>query len=126
MAISTQVIDVLDYLCEKFGVAIDWSQETIVPYIQELSERYISWEMSTSIAWIIIAVLLFLIPSIIAITLDIKYRISGGVLVAIGMFGIIISCVVIGCQIFDILRCVYFPELQVLKYIESLLSSQSG
>lgn len=125
MGASSQIIEVLEYLCNKFGVAIDWSQETIIPYVQELSAKYISWEISTSITWIIIAVVLFLIPSIIIITLDIKYRFSGGVLICAGLFGIILSCVVIGCQIFDILRCTYFPELQVLEYINSLMSSES-
>lgn len=126
MTVSTQIIDVLDYLCDKFGVAIDWSQGTVIPYIQELSEKYISWEISTSIAWIIIAVLFFLIPSIISIRLDVKCQFSNGVLISIGVFGIIISCVVIGFQIFDILRCMYFPELQVFNYINHLLNSQSG
>ena len=30
---SQQIIEVLDYLFEKFGIAIDWTSENIMPYI---------------------------------------------------------------------------------------------
>lgn len=125
MVVSAQIIEVLNYLCEKFGIAIDWSQETVLPYIQELCSKYISWEISTSITWIIIAAVFFLIPSVIFVILDVKKQISGGVLCVIGVVGIIISCVVICCQVFDILKCVYLPELQVFEYINTLVSSKS-
>ena len=55
MTVSDQIIAVLNDLCEKFGVAIDWSSENIIPYLQALCEKYIHYEIATSIAYIVLA-----------------------------------------------------------------------
>lgn len=54
MVISDQIIAVMNDLCQKFGIAIDWSQENIIPYLTELAKKYISYEIATSIAWVAI------------------------------------------------------------------------
>lgn len=41
MSMSEQVISVIDVICDKFGIAIDWTSENILPYIQELFQKYI-------------------------------------------------------------------------------------
>lgn len=33
MTVSDQIINVLDALCEKFGLVIDWTSENVVPYL---------------------------------------------------------------------------------------------
>ena len=53
MNISSQVIEVLDSGCEKFVIAIDWSHQNVLPYLEDLSGKYIKYEIVTSIAWII-------------------------------------------------------------------------
>lgn len=40
-----EVVKVLNALCEKFGIAMDWSSQNIVPYIQLLSKRCINYEI---------------------------------------------------------------------------------
>ena len=40
MNFSQEIINVLDYLCNKFGIAIDWTSENVIPYIEELCERF--------------------------------------------------------------------------------------
>lgn len=122
MTISTQIITVLDELCRRFGLAIDWSQESVMPYLQELAGKYINWEIATSKA----------------------YMILGGVLLAIGVilfvcglyndweavdcvFGVCISVtglIIIGVQTVDILTCVHFPERQIAEYIADLMRSK--
>lgn len=57
MQISKEIIEVLDYIGNKFGLAIDWSSENVMPYIEQLCSKYISWEIATSIAWIAISIL---------------------------------------------------------------------
>lgn len=52
MTVGNQIIEVLNYLCDKFGIALDWSKESVIPYLQELCEKYISWEIATSTAWL--------------------------------------------------------------------------
>ena len=61
MTISSQIIEVLNDICKKFGIAIDWSQENILPYLQELAGKYISWEIATSVAWLIGAAIIIVV-----------------------------------------------------------------
>ena len=60
---SEEIIKVLDDLSERFGVAIDWSEENVLPYAQELFQKFVNYEIWTSALWIVIglAITLFLI-----------------------------------------------------------------
>lgn len=49
MEISEQVITIFDDIGERLGIAIDWSQENVLPYLQELFEKYINFEIASSI-----------------------------------------------------------------------------
>ena len=51
---SEEVIKILDDLCKRFGIAIDWSSENIVPYLEQLCKKYINYEIVTSVIWIIL------------------------------------------------------------------------
>lgn len=56
MQVSDQIIKVLDNLCEKFGLAIDWTSETVLPYVSTLMTHLISYEIWSSVANIVFAV----------------------------------------------------------------------
>ena len=64
MSFSQEIINVLNYLGQKFGIAIDWTSENVMPYLQELAARYIKYEIFTSIAWMIAIPVITLIISI--------------------------------------------------------------
>ena len=36
---SNEVIKVLDAFSQKFGIAINWTSENIMPYLQQLGEK---------------------------------------------------------------------------------------
>lgn len=72
MTVSAQIIDVLNDLCKRFGLMIDWSQENVLPYLQELSSKYISWEIATSTAWLL-GFSILLIIGFIFVVYDFKY-----------------------------------------------------
>ena len=61
MNFSSQFIEVLDALCEKFGIAVDWTSQNVMPYLTDLAARIITYEIWTSAAWIVIAAIVFLI-----------------------------------------------------------------
>lgn len=42
-SLSSQVIEILDDLARRFGVAIDWTQANIIPYLNELAQKYLSY-----------------------------------------------------------------------------------
>lgn len=120
---NNKVIEVLDYLFQKFGIAVDWTSENIMPYIQVLCEKYIRWEISSSIAWVVIGSVLFLIGVALIIWDACNYFDLIGPTV-IG-FGIIIAAVGILCvNVFDIIRCNVFPELQLIEYVQTLIGNQ--
>jgi hypothetical protein len=125
MAVSDQIIQVLDALCEKFGMAIDWTSANIMPYLTTLFTKLVTWEIWTSVASIIFAIV-GLAASITLFILAIK-RIDDwdiiGVLLACFSFicGFITMCI-IGTQIFDIIKCVTFPEMFVFEYVQKLIN----
>ena len=128
MTVSSEIIEVLDYLGEKFGIAIDWTSNNVLPYLQTLVDKFIKWEISTSILWIAIAV--FVIAMIISLMnlkgirefnkeiCDGMLWIPAGILI-LGFF--IVICV----QIFDIVECNVFPEKVLYDFIKIMLNQKT-
>ena len=128
MTVSSEIIKVLDYLGEKFGIAIDWTSNNVLPYLQTLVDKFIKWEISTSILWIAIAV--FVIAMIISLMnlkgirefnkeiCDGMLWIPAGILI-LGFF--IVICV----QIFDIVECNVFPEKVLYDFIKIMLNQKT-
>lgn len=110
----------LQELVKQFGLALDWSNENIIPYLQDLAQRVITYEFRSSIFWIVIGVISILI-GIIAVVLCIR----SGVDEIIGYVAIIAIClwfvgiVIIGAQINDIILCGTLPEKILLRYIQT-------
>lgn len=61
MSFNSQFIEVLDALCEKFGIVIDWTSQNVMPYLTDLATRFISYEIWTSAAWIVILGVAFVV-----------------------------------------------------------------
>lgn len=121
---STEIINILDYLCKKIGFTIDWTAENVAPKIQELCQHYLQYEIATSIAWLVCGILFIVFAIILFVkgskTEDEDCKIAcylfAGVLIISGF-------VVVAIQLTDIFRCIYFPEMQIYKYIERLIST---
>lgn len=45
MEVSNQIIEVLDYLSAKMGIVVDWTAENVVPYLTDLIERMVSYQI---------------------------------------------------------------------------------
>lgn len=133
MEFSQEVITVLDYLCKKFGLTIDWTSENIIPYLQDLSTKYISYEVSISIAWMVIIPAITMLIAIILSILHKKanednwnFDYSPASIFAV-MFWVVfglMTCVSIGVictQVFDIIECCTIPEKVILEYLQVLM-----
>lgn len=129
MTVSNQIIQVLDALCEKFGMAIDWTSENVIPYISVLCEKLITWEIWSSVAWIGI----MMVASVISIIITVRYKVFSediidafdiiGCFIIIGLIGLWVCTVIcIGVQIFDIIKCNTFPELYIFEYIQTMVN----
>ena len=123
MQASDQIIQVLDYLGEKLGVSIDWTSENILPYVQTLYSKYINWEIATSIVWLVVGIALIIL-AIIAFKGARNPNINDeGFLYLVFIVLLIPGVIVMFAQVFDIIKCIYIPELKIYEYVKSLMST---
>jgi hypothetical protein len=61
MQFSDEIIKVIDNLCEKFGVAIDWTSQNVVSYLQQVGQRVVNYEIGTSIVWLVVGLIALII-----------------------------------------------------------------
>lgn len=122
MEFGSEIIKVLDYIGQKLGIAFDWSSETIMPYLQELIQKVVRYEIATSMTWILIfsLILYFSCHTIKKLMKKVKYsddRTMLGVMFAVIC---VIGAIVISNQIFDIIEAVTLPEMTFYNYVQSI------
>ena len=125
MEFGSEIIKVLDYLGEKLGMSIDWSSKNVMPYVEQICGKYIKWEISTSIAWIVIALVIeisLLIVTYVSYKKEWNEDLFLLIVFAFLAFGVI-TVAIIGIQVFDIIQCCVFPEKQIHEYISLLLKN---
>lgn len=122
MQISDEVIKILEYLCDKIGVTIDWTSNNVLSYVEQLCEKFIHWEVNTSFAWMAIMGVATIISLIFAIVIHNVSDWDGFEWI---IFGVILATTIIVCgfQIFDIIECKTFPEKAIYDYIQYHLGS---
>lgn len=141
MTVSEQIIQVIDALCEKFGIVIDWTSENVIPYIETLCGKLIAYEIATSIAWMVIMMLLSVGSIIAAKKLYPIFKkkiaeadhwtrgdwelVAGFAIAALVIINLV-AVIVVGTQIMDIIKCLTFPEMYIIEYVSELLSSPSN
>lgn len=127
---SEEIIEVLDYMGEKMGIAIDWSNQNVMPYLETLFEKYIDWEIATSCIWIAIGVAL-LVTSVFVFKLckkkcegddwDFSYDAQPVLCVIFIVISGVSAVTMITVQVFDIARCICLPELQIYQLVNGLM-----
>lgn len=130
---SEEIIKVLDALCDKFGIAIDYTSQNVKPYLQELFVKYTNYEMATSIMWLVISVVA-LVTGVLIIRWSFKnienYEEGsmgqGFIFVTsiILFFVCVISIIGIFCQATDIIKCCTFPEKMIIEEIQTMINGQ--
>ena len=123
MSFSSQFIEVLDALCAKFGIAIDWTSQNVVPYLTDLAARIITYEIWTSAAWIVIVAIVFLIAWKMtknmckAGRLDYEWVLGWVVRIGAG----ILCFILIVFQVFDIIEALALPEKTLYDFVMGLM-----
>lgn len=131
MEFSQEIINILNYLCQKFGIVIDWTSENIIPYLEELCSRYIQFEIHTSIMWIILCVGITALAGIIWVISGIVDACNGSDITEgikytsmIFFFGFLVISIIVGAtQAYDIIECNTLPEKVILEYLDTLVKS---
>lgn len=131
MNVSDQIIAVIDALCEKFGMAIDWTNENVFPYVEQLCQKYIAYEIWTSAVTAIAPLLFFVATLVFTIKMCKKAewdRYTYHYEEVVAMIGIaltivlgIMLCIVIPMECNDIITCLTFPEKQIFEYVSGLI-----
>lgn len=124
---SEEIIKILDDLGERFGIAIDWTSQNVLPYLQDLINRFIKYDIAINILLIILGII-FLIITIIAIRKIKKdsKEISYYGLLDEGMPQFLIICISIIIMLYTfstgltkIIQDIYLPEKSIYEYIKS-------
>lgn len=134
MTVSEQVIEVINSLCEKFGVAVDWSNDNILPYLNSLVSKITSYEINTSIFWICFVSLITLAVFVFTLIFtkkaknleypwDDDHPITWGAVFGIAstVAMIIVMLCVIPVQVLDIIECINFPEKTIYDLVYGML-----
>lgn len=120
ISFSDELIKTFDYLLSQFGIAVDWTSENVLPYLQTLAEKLVRFEINTSIMCLVVGVVVLTVGVWIFVK-DIKDWDSG--VFILGVILIIVAGIVCCCQVYDIIKCVSFPELYVFEYIKHALNT---
>lgn len=136
MTLSDEIIKVLNAFSKKYGITIDWTRTNILPYMQKLCSKYITYELATSIFFIILGICL-LIYGMYCIKKRNYYFIkeekekkekennkyTGCVFGYVAIACILVGVVIIGANILNIITCVTFPEKLILKELQTVYKS---
>ena len=134
MNASDQIIAVLDKLGEQMGVAIDWTSENILPYIQDLISRIAAIQIVNSVIGIVFAAVslfltIFIIFKLVKLSqIDSKepdeyfspydgWYIGG--IVAIVILGML-SIILFSTSIPSLTQAIWLPEITAYKYIKMI------
>lgn len=131
---SEEVIKILNALAERFGVTINWTSVNVLPYLQQLCDKCVTYEIITSVVWILIGMcLLFVGKYTIGKSKyywrkynenwDLDCSITAGILGVLAGCAIIGGIIIILCQTFDIITCITFPEKIVIGELQSVYSN---
>lgn len=130
---SEEIIKVLDELGKRFGIVIDWSNQNIMPYLQELLKRFICYQNITACVWIIISIAMTIGGVIMFKFLnkwqksddyDSGFSCDDELLAVLGyIFSISIIALGIGLIIgntLGIVKNICMPEMVVYEYIKNI------
>lgn len=131
---SEEVIKILDAFAERFGLAIDWTSVNILPYLQQLCDKCVTYEIVTSVMWILIGICLLFVGKYLIKMMKYCWKIykEDGttdydiITIELGVFAWVIiigGTIIILCQIFDIINCITFPEKIVIREIQLIYSN---
>ncbi len=131
MVLSKEIINVLDYLCGKFGIAIDWTSENVMPYLEDLCGRYIEYEVYTSLAWCVVLAAIIAVVGLGWVIGSIVDRFSRSMSHIPEVFSVLffvflaIGFIVWAVQAFDIIECYTIPEKTILEYLKFLMNNSN-
>lgn len=139
---DNKVIEVLDYMGEKLGIAIDWTAENVMPQVTEFMERYRVYAIvEHGIRIIMFMILVALIGVFLKIMFkgiatkdhdniwyDASWSTDGFVPIIITIVLVIVAGIAITeviDHVFDIAKWALIPEMQFVETFSNYMKSAS-
>ena len=146
---DNKIIEALDYLGEKIGIAIDWTAENVYPQVLDFMARYKIYEIVANCIWIIFAIgylfmtylciKKYIIPARTKAIAEkqsnfwFEYthwscgdtcglQFGAGILIAFVGVGAIISVFIFICNISDIIKWIVIPEAQFYDMLKGVIN----
>ena len=131
------IVSVLDALCDKVGIAIDWSSENIAPQLEAFVARYGTYLTASSIFGLVLSVL-FIAAGVTGIVLTYRSYQKGTwangddwsgkdittlgiVIAAVSLFAIITATICVICIVHGLIQLAIVPEVMVANEILSMI-----
>lgn len=133
MTFSSEIIKILDDLSKRLGVAIDWSNKNITPYINDLIVRFIKWEIATSTVNIAFGIVMGVVGIFIANRIwknrsNYSYfgDVDEGVTWAFiaGIVCAIAGIIIVACNSHAIAEAIFLPEKTIYNYVTNLINTK--
>lgn len=136
-----ELCDIIDKIAEKIGVAIDWSSENVMPYIQDIMQRYRTMNIVNNIIVMTVCAIIITICVIVAVKiakgiinssqntsssiwfdadLDMvsTFSITASIIIAFSFFiSVIVLCVATG----ELMGWLYVPEVKLLEVLKGFM-----
>lgn len=139
---AEQIISVIDELCKKLGIAMDWSSENITPILMDLMNKYTKYIIVDNVFWLCFSVITLSVGICWSIILYKDFSKEKPVFftydrwnatemkpypivvsVVLGVISII-DCIVIPCCICDLIKAYSLGEYYAVeKIVESIKNS---
>ena len=118
MTFSEQFIQIMDAIADKLGIVIDWTSKNVIPYMENLLERFIKYETYASIVWLILGAIILLL-CIIALIAAFKEDVEiGKVASLILSIPILVGIAMVINQTMDIIEVNTIPEKTIIEFID--------
>lgn len=122
---SEEVIKVLEYLGEKFGIVVDWTSENVMPYAEDLIHRMSTYNIVLNSIWSAIGVVLLVITVAILIWCFKQKRKDeywgfldeGGAATITMLITGTIGITLVGCFLPALIESIFIPEIAIMKIL---------
>ena len=117
---SDAIIKVLNELCDKFGIAIDWTSDNVAPYLQDLMVRYSKYVCYTSIMWLVIGLIIMVVFAVLLYKY-LKQEHRDGLITFLLGCGMLLGAWDTVNQIMYIIEITTIPEKAIIEDIRSTM-----
>ena len=136
-----ELCNVIDKIAEKIGIAIDWSSENVMPYIQDIMQRYRTMNIVNNIIVMTVCAIIITICVIVAVKIakgiinssqntsssiwfdadfDMvsTFSIMASIIIVFSFFiSVIVLCVATG----ELMGWLYVPEVKLLEVLKGFM-----